>query len=135
VSVRSVLEVAVGADLAARFAVFAGDVVAKKKPAPDIYLLTIEQMHLAPQDVVVVEDSRNGMRAALAAGLTCVITVSSYTGDEDFTGAALVVSSLGDPDTDAEVLSDPQHLAPHPYVRLDDLRALLPDAARSTLET
>jgi HAD superfamily hydrolase (TIGR01509 family) len=135
VSVRSVLEVAVGADLAARFAVFAGDVVAAKKPAPDIYLLAIERMRVSPPDVVVVEDSRNGMRAALAAGLTCVITVSSYTADEDFTGAALVVSSLGDPDTDTEVLHDPHHIAPHPYVRLDDLRALLPDAARSTLES
>ena len=141
VSVRSVLEVAVGADLSARFAVFAGDVVPHKKPAPDIYLLAIERMHVSPAEAVVVEDSRNGMRAALAAGLTCVVTVSSYTTDEDFTGAALVVSSLGDPGTedaaavDSSVLSDPHHLAPHPYVRLDDLRALLPDAARSTLES
>ena len=46
----------------------------------------------------MVEDSRNGMLAAVGADLTCVVTVSSYTGDEDFSEAALVVSSLGDPD-------------------------------------
>ncbi len=38
-SVRAVLEHAVGEDMAAHFSVFAGDIVAKKKPAPDIYLL------------------------------------------------------------------------------------------------
>jgi HAD superfamily hydrolase (TIGR01509 family) len=141
VSVRSVLEVAVGADLAAGFAVFAGDVVPNKKPAPDIYLLAIDRMQVDPGEVIVVEDSRNGMRAALAAGLTCVVTVSSYTAEEDFTGAALVVSSLGDPGAgadaavSAEVLADPHHLAPRPYVRFDDLRALLPDAARSPQES
>lgn len=135
VSVRSVLEVAVGAELAARFAVFAGDVVPAKKPAPDIYLLAVHELGVPPGDVVVVEDSRNGMRAALDAGLVCVVTVSSYTADEDFTGAALVVSELGDPGRDTKVLDDPHHLAPHPYVRLDDLRALLPSAARTTVES
>ena len=35
--------------------------------------------------------ARNGLRAALGAGLACVVTVSTYTADEDFTGAALVV--------------------------------------------
>ena len=46
----------------------------------------------------MVEDSRNGLLAAVGAGLPCVVTVSSYTEDEDFSEAALVVSSLGDPD-------------------------------------
>jgi HAD superfamily hydrolase (TIGR01509 family) len=125
-SVRSVLEVAVGPELAARFGVFAGDVVAHKKPAPDIYQLALDRLGADAADTLVIEDSRNGLRAALAAGLACLVTTSGYTGDEDFTGAALVVSSLGDPGTDTEVLADPRHVSPHPYVRLDDLRALLP---------
>ena len=59
-------------------------------------------MGVGPEEVVVVEDSANGLRAALGAGLRTVVTVSSYTADEDFTGASLVVSSLGDlPDTPA----------------------------------
>lgn len=131
-SVRSVLDVAVGPQLAARFAVFAGDVVAHKKPAPDIYRLALDQLRVTAAEALVVEDSRNGLLAALGAGLTCVVTTSGYTADEDFTGAALVVSSLGDPATatgpgiDPEVLADPGGLSPHPYLRLDHLRTLLP---------
>lgn len=124
-SVRSVLEHAVGQDLAAGFGVFAGDVVAHKKPAPDIYLRALSGTGARPESTLVVEDSNNGLRAARAAGLPCVVTVSSYTAHEDFTDAALVVSSLGDPGTDIDVLADPHGLAPKPYVQLADLHALL----------
>jgi HAD superfamily hydrolase (TIGR01509 family) len=126
-SVRSVLELVMG-DLAGRFFVFAGDVVAHKKPAPDIYLLAVSEMGMSPDAVVVVEDSRNGMLAALDAGLACVVTPSSYTGGEDFTGATLVVSSLGDPQETTRVLDDPLELDPTPFVRLDHLRTLLTEA-------
>ena len=95
-SVKAVLEHAVGKELASKFSIFAGDVVAKKKPAPDIYLLALEKLELNPEEVIVVEDSSNGLKAALAAGLKTVVTISSYTANEDFSGASLVVSSLGD---------------------------------------
>jgi len=125
-SVRAVLEHAVGAERAAGFAVFAGDVVAHKKPAPDIYLLALQGMGLEPADCLVVEDSANGLRAALAAGLTTVVTVSAYTGGEDFTGAALVVSSLGDPPGEpTTVIDDPHHLGVGDAVTLADLSRLL----------
>jgi HAD superfamily hydrolase (TIGR01509 family) len=127
-SVRSVLERAAGPDLSPRFSVFAGDVVAHKKPAPDIYQLAVSGVGVAPAETIVIEDSNNGLRAAVAAGLTCVVTVSSYTRHEDFTGAALVVSSLGDPGADIEVLADPFGLAPRPFVLLGDLDALLTSA-------
>jgi HAD superfamily hydrolase (TIGR01509 family) len=96
-SVRAVLEAAVGADLAARFSVFAGDVVPRKKPSPDIYLLALRELGTPAADAVVIEDSRNGLLAAAGAGIGCVITLSTYTQHEDMTGAALVVSDLGDP--------------------------------------
>ena len=82
---------------AARFAVLAGDVVPAKKPAPDIYLLALERLGVRPAEALVVEDSRNGLLAATGAGLPCLVTVSSYTVDEDFAEAVLVVTSLGDP--------------------------------------
>lgn len=107
-SVDAVLDHAVGGDAATWFRVFAGDVVPRKKPAPDIYELALRELGVDAADAVVVEDSANGLRAALACGLTTVVTVSSYTADEDFTGAALVVDSLGDlPDVPARILSDP----------------------------
>ena len=124
-SVRAVLEHAVGKDAAAWFAVFAGDVVPRKKPAPDVYELAVRELGVTPADVVVVEDSANGLRAAVAAGLTTVVTISSYTADEDFTGAALVVDSLGDlPDTPTHVLADPHHVGSVEQVTLDTLTQL-----------
>jgi HAD superfamily hydrolase (TIGR01509 family) len=124
-SVRAVLEHAVGTELAKRFAVFAGDIVAHKKPAPDIYLLALDQLGLGPDDALVVEDSGNGVRAAVGAGLRTVVTVSAYTAEEDFTGASLVVSSLGDAAEPAEVLSAPVGVRPGPLVTLDDLADVL----------
>ena len=127
-SVRSVLELAMGPELAAHFSVFAGDVVQRKKPAPDIYAFAVDRLGLDPAGVVVIEDSRNGMLAALGAGLVCAVTTSAYTGDEDFTGAAIVVTSLGDPpprETVTRVVSDPFAVRPGPYVVLADLAALL----------
>ncbi len=83
---------------AARFdLVLAGDVVAHKKPAPDIYLLALERLAVSPASALVIEDSRNGLLAAVGAGLRCVVTVNGYTEDEDASEAVLVVTSLGDP--------------------------------------
>jgi len=128
-SVRAVLTHAVGTDLARRFSVFTGDSVAAKKPAPDIYLLALRELGVSPADALVVEDSENGLRAALAAGLRTVVTVSSYTANEDFSGAALVVSSLGDPGgPPSETLMDPFHLNPGEAVHLADLAAILTTA-------
>jgi haloacid dehalogenase superfamily, subfamily IA, variant 3 with third motif having DD or ED len=125
-SVRGVLEHAVGADLAARCHVYAGDIVAAKKPAPDIYLLVLHDLGLDPAECVVVEDSGIGLQAALAAGLTTVITVSTFTADDDFAGAALIVDSLGDPDRPAGLLGGAAGLISDGYVTLSHLGSLLP---------
>ncbi|MCQ1949690.1 HAD-IA family hydrolase [Arthrobacter sp. zg-Y859] len=134
-AVRAVLTHAVGDDLAVHFSVFAGDVVSAKKPAPDIYLLTLKELGVEPQDAIVVEDSANGLRAAVGAGLRTVVTVSGFTRGEDFTGAELVVSSLGDPDGEqAEVLADPHGVRPSGAVTLAVLQELL-DLPATTHET
>ena len=126
-SVRAILDVAAGPDRAARFdLLLAGDVVAHKKPAPDVYLLAIERLGVAPGDVLVIEDSRNGLVAAVASGLRCLVTVSDYTADEDFSEASLVVSSLGDPGGEAtRVLANRSAAAPADWVTLADLEACL----------
>lgn len=124
-SVRAVLEHVAGASLAAGFAVFAGDAVPAKKPAPDIYLLAVRELAADPRRTVVVEDSRNGFLAATGAGLPALITVNGYTRDEDFTGAALVVSSLGDPGEPATVLANRTTADPGGLVDLTDLEACM----------
>lgn len=72
----------------------AGDIVPAKKPAPDIYLWVLERLCLPATACVAVEDSQNGLRAALAAGLPTVVTSGEYTRDQDFSGAALVAEQL-----------------------------------------
>jgi beta-phosphoglucomutase-like phosphatase (HAD superfamily) len=78
-------------------AIFAGDVVSRKKPDPEIYNLAARQLNLEPAQCVVVEDSRNGFLAAQAAGMHCIVTTNGYTEHEDFSQVDLVVSELGDP--------------------------------------
>lgn len=96
--------------------VLAGDIVGRKKPDPAVYRLAAEKLKVNPQECMVIEDSNHGLRAALGAGMNCVITTSSYTRDEDFTGAKKVVSELGDP--------------PGVNLTINDLQALCLQAAR-----
>lgn len=101
-----------GADRKAAFEfVHAGDVVKAKKPAPDIYLLALETLGLPASDCVVIEDSRNGLRAAHAAGIPTLVTTSTYTVDEDFSEAAKVVPELGDAPNVKITIADLKELA------------------------
>jgi HAD superfamily hydrolase (TIGR01509 family) len=86
--------------------VLAGDVVKKKKPNPDIYLLALEKSGLSPDECIVVEDSRNGILAAKAAGLRALATTNIYTENEDLSDASIIVTSLGDPDGEKGVLKE-----------------------------
>jgi HAD superfamily hydrolase (TIGR01509 family) len=130
-SVVATLERAVGAELAAGVKVFAGDVVPRKKPAPDIYLLALDWLGLPAGQVVVIEDSRNGLPAASGAGLACVITVNDFTRDEDFGEAALVVSTLGDPGGEkAVVIENRAAIAePRDWITLTDLANIAPSTS------
>ena len=124
-SVRTILEHVVGREQAAYFEVLAGDIVPKKKPAPDIYLLALERLDSGPAETIIIEDSRNGLLAAVAAGLRCVVTLSSYTIDEDMHEATLVVSHLGDPDRPMRVQANRGQATPNVYVTLHDIQACL----------
>ena len=75
----------------------AGDTVARKKPAPDIYQWVLEQLALPPSVCLAFEDSANGLRASLGAGLPTLVTENEYTRGDDFSGAIAVLSDLGDP--------------------------------------
>ncbi|MGY4831033.1 HAD-IA family hydrolase [Sphaerotilaceae bacterium SBD11-9] len=78
------------------FAVIAcGDQVRAKKPAPDIYELALSTLGLPPERALAIEDSAHGLRAATAAGLWTLVTPTFWTQGNDFSGAGLVLPSLG----------------------------------------
>ena len=63
------------------------DDTGKVKPDPSLFLHAAEKMKRHPADVVVLEDSLNGLRAALSAGMRCVVIPGVLTQHCDFTGA------------------------------------------------
>jgi len=85
--------------------VLAGDVVEKKKPDPAIYNLALSMTGLDPDEVMVVEDSRNGVLAAKAAHTNVIVTTNSYTEKEDLSSGDIIVSCLGDEDGEKGRLS------------------------------
>jgi beta-phosphoglucomutase-like phosphatase (HAD superfamily) len=97
-NVTALLKSTLGEDAPGWFDVIgAGDIVPGKKPEPDIYHWVLDQLGLPAQQCMAIEDSENGLRASLAAGLATVVTVSDYTRSQDFSGAAAVLSDLGEP--------------------------------------
>ncbi len=83
----------------------AGNVVPAKKPAPDIYHYAMQALEVSADECLALEDSENGLRAARDAGLEALVTVNHYTLDHDFSGAAMVVDTLGEPDQPMKVLA------------------------------
>ena len=79
-------------------------VVPNKKPAPDVYEYALDKLDLSPEACLAIEDSLNGLRAAAAAGLESLVTVNTYTEQQDFTGALAVLDHLGEPDLPCTLL-------------------------------
>lgn len=107
--------------------VLAGDVVAAKKPDPEIYTLALRRTGLTADECVVVEDSQNGVLAANGAGLAVLATVNGYTASEDLSAASAVVTCLGERGGEtARVLRAPAGFAADGEVRIASLRTLIP---------
>jgi HAD superfamily hydrolase (TIGR01509 family) len=75
-------------------AVVAGDEVARKKPAPDVYLEALARLGQPAGESLAIEDSANGLKAAASAGIAVLITRSEYFRDDDFSSALAVVDDL-----------------------------------------
>jgi len=82
----------------------AGDIVPAKKPAADIYNFALDAMQLKPDQCIAFEDSENGVRSSIGAGLKTIVTTNDYTTGHNFDGASIVLDSLGDPDRPFRVL-------------------------------
>ena len=68
--------------------------VERIKPYPDIFLYIANQMNTLPQHCLVLEDAEKGVLAADAAGMKSIAVPNRHTMNNDFSKAALVVSSL-----------------------------------------
>jgi len=95
VNIAALLRAAIGADWRSHFLAI-GDASSApiKKPHPQVYLQVLADMRMTPQQCIAFEDSANGLRAALAAGLDTIITPNSFTAHHDFKGALRVVPDL-----------------------------------------
>ena len=132
VNLDALLRPLLGPDWAAWFAcVAAGDQVARKKPAPDVYQACLQRLDIAPAEAIAIEDSAVGVRSARAAGIAVLATPSRYTELDDFSLADACVPDLGEPGRpwDCKVAG---FAAGH--VRLDDLRRLTAVRGGSTVE-
>lgn len=74
---------------------------AEKKPDPAVYVVALRQLGLSGPDAVAIEDSRNGVLAAKAAGLEVVLTPSLYMAGEDTAGADVSLAGLDELDLDS----------------------------------
>lgn len=123
INVKALLRSTLGEDSPNWFAISAGDVVTRKKPSPDVYYEALEALDVGPGHAIAFEDSTNGLRAALRAGINVVATPSLYLADEDLAGATAVVSNLGEPDKPLKHIAGA--VFPKGYVDIDSLQALL----------
>ncbi|XP_065873077.1 haloacid dehalogenase-like hydrolase domain-containing protein At4g39970 [Euphorbia lathyris] len=72
----------------------AGDDVKEKKPDPSIYIAAAKKLGISERDCVVVEDSVIGLQAATKAGMSCVISYTPSTANQDFSDAIATYPDL-----------------------------------------
>ena len=72
----------------------AGNDAQRRKPAPDIYWLALNDLGVPAASCIAIEDTRHGVESALGAGLWTLVTPSQYTMGDDFSQASLVVEDL-----------------------------------------
>ena len=90
--------------------------VANVKPDPEIYAITAKRLGVAPQNALAIEDSLNGLTAAKAAGMRCVVVPNPMTQQMDFAAADLRLTSLAHATLDCVLarLAAPQSRADSP---------------------
>lgn len=73
-----------------------GEDVTHSKPNPAVYLLALKKLGLQANECVAFEDTENGIRSAIAAGLVCCAIKNDYSMGHDLSIATEVFDSMGD---------------------------------------
>jgi HAD superfamily hydrolase (TIGR01509 family) len=100
----------------------AGDIVPAKKPASDIFDYCLQQIGLSADECLVFEDSANGVLSSLGANIPTIVTLNTYTQDDDFSGVISVFNHLGEPDMPCSLISG-QAISGN-YITVDVLKEL-----------
>ena len=95
----------------------------------DIDLSALEQLGLGPEQAVVVEDSESGAKAAAAASIAHIVTVSHFTVDDPFPDARIVVSDLGEPNAPAQLIAGEDVRDADGLISFESLERLVADEA------
>lgn len=69
------------------------------KPAPDIFLETAKRLNVDPSECLVIEDSKNGVKSAKAAGMVCLGFVNPNSGDQDLSDADYLIQGFEEIDS------------------------------------
>ena len=94
-NVLALLETNLGSDWPIYFPIIEDASTAeRKKPDPQAYLQAISRLNEKAQDCIAIEDSENGLKAALAAGLSVVVTPTEFTRHQNFEGATYCLTQL-----------------------------------------
>ena len=95
VNIGALLRKAIGPQWRALFGVVEDASTAPiKKPHPQVYQQTLKRMGMEAARCIALEDSGNGLKAALATGLPTLITPNRFTQHHDFAGAMRVLPDL-----------------------------------------
>lgn len=76
--------------------IVSGEEVSNGKPAPDIYIETAKELKVNSKDCIVIEDSKNGVLAAKAAGMKCIGFKNINSGNQDLSKADFIVKSIAE---------------------------------------
>lgn len=71
-----------------------GEDVKNPKPAPDVFLKALGELGLSKEECIIIEDSENGVRAAKAAGVTCIGFANPDSGNQNLSEAFYVVEGF-----------------------------------------
>ena len=87
-------------------AVITIDDLDRGKPAPDAHVVCMSRLGVRPSRTIAIEDTEASVASAFIAGATVVATPGAVTGSQNFSSAAVSVSSLGNPETQAFLIGD-----------------------------
>jgi HAD superfamily hydrolase (TIGR01509 family) len=94
-NIDALLRPRLGPDWSQRFEVIEhAGTAPRKKPDSQVYRQTLQRLGLAATACLAIEDSANGLQAALGAGIATIITPNPFTAHHNFKGALRILPSL-----------------------------------------